>query len=236
GMHDADHLFRRPVGELQELLDLLQGGRNDGEPIAPLAAQEVLVHFLEGSGEHDVAVAGLPFIRRRFVRASFRGELLDDLIDQDVFNVLQDRRALVGRDDSRIRGDAKVEARLSADRLDRSREALVDRDRYARDPGILGGYTGARTRGRAASSPGHARDDDVDPVALEIGGQIADDLGLARSVNVAESLVRHELRRGDALQDRLLDRFEHELAVELVVGQLAYGYPLQPAPACPPPP
>src|SRR5215813_13956110 len=144
----------------------------------------------------------------------------------------RERHALKNKDDSRIRGDAKVEARLSADRLVRSREALVDRDRYARDPGILGGYTGARTRGRAASSPGHARDDDVDPVALEIGGQIADDLGLARSVNVAESLVRHELRRGDALQDRLLDRFEHELAVELVVGQLAYGYPVQRARAC----
>jgi hypothetical protein len=96
GMHDAEHLIRRPVGELQECLDLLQGRRHDREPVAPKVPQEVFVHFLECSGEHDVAGAGLPCRQRRFVRASFRGQLLDDLIDEDVLDVLRDRRALVG--------------------------------------------------------------------------------------------------------------------------------------------
>src|SRR6185295_11637859 len=97
------------------------------------------------------------------------------------------------------------------------RETLVDRDRHARDPGAFGCYACTRTRGCAASSPGHARDHDVDLVPPEISRQIADDVGLARSVDVAEMRVRHEPGRGEALEYRLLDRLEREVGIELVV-------------------
>lgn len=126
-----------------------------------MIAQEEFVDLLERAGKYDLADPGLPCNFRGFGRASFVSELSNDLIDENVFDILDDRRALVRRNYARIGGDAKVDARLLADRLDRFRKALVDCNRDGWNTGGFRSYACTRTRGGAAASTGISGNDDI---------------------------------------------------------------------------
>jgi hypothetical protein len=126
-----------------------------------LIAQEEFVDLLERAGKYDLVELGLPCNFRVFGRTSFVSELSNDLIDENFFDILGDRRALVRRNYARVCRDAKIDARLLADRLDRFRKALVDCNRDGWNTGGFRGYACTRTRGGAAASTGISGNDDV---------------------------------------------------------------------------
>jgi hypothetical protein len=92
----------------------------------------------------------------------------DDLVDENLFDIFCNLRTLVGRYDSRVGRNPKIESGLFADRLYRFRETLVDGNRDGRKSRILSCYACSRTRGCAAASPGVAGDDDVALVQLQL--------------------------------------------------------------------
>ena len=153
-----------------------------------MIAQEEFVDLLERAGKNDLAERGIPCNFRGFRRASFVSELSNDLIDENVFDVLGDRRALVRRNYARVCCDAEVDARLLADRLDRFPKALVDCNRDGWNSGGFRGYACTRTRGGAAASTGISGNHDVAVIQLELLGQFADHVRLTRSIGIAELL------------------------------------------------
>ena len=83
--HDAERLFGLAIGEAQELFDLLDGRRNDRQPVAPLALIEVFVDLLERAAEDDVARGRLG---RQLRSLRLRQQVVDHLRGGDVEHVL----------------------------------------------------------------------------------------------------------------------------------------------------
>ena len=85
-------------------------------------------------------------------------ELFDDLVDQRVFNVLDDRRVRMRLKHAGISGDTNVvKPGIAGNSLHAVREAR-DGNSNAGYAGVFSGDAGARTRGRAATSSSVAGD------------------------------------------------------------------------------
>ena len=149
---DAERFLGVAIGEVQELLDLLERRRNDRQPVAPLALIEVGVHFLERAAEHDFARARL---RRQWLLGGLRQQIVDDLLNGDVKsvrpNLLNALRAGM-TDDLRHReiGHAKPDRRRGG----LTEETLADQRRCGK-AGSFARFTGPQHGGRATASTRH---------------------------------------------------------------------------------
>jgi hypothetical protein len=186
-----------------------------------------VVDLLEAAFENDLPVFGRGGLGRRLRRALGLGEMPNDLVDENVFDVPDDGRPVVRRDDPRVCRDTKLDAGLFADGLGGLRESFVYANGDGRNTGVFGCYAGSRTRGCAAASTGVARDDEITFELLELLRQSAYHFGVARAVGIAEFPMGNEFDVRATLQQRLLEHFERKFAVEFVIGKLADGQSVQ---------